>query len=61
MFERESLRSGHKGGDKECVYQEEAIECRELGDVTAAVATCPSDVSYPKKRNKKGWQSTETN
>jgi len=50
---------------KKCVNQEAAEEVLELGDITAVVvgadAVCFSDVSYPQKRNRKGWRTTETN
>jgi hypothetical protein len=54
-----------KGGDKKCVNREQAKGHRELGDVTAAVvgvdAVHSFDVSYPQKRNRKDWKSTESN
>ena len=54
------MESYTKGGDGKCVNQEEAEEVLELGDPTADVgAAYSSDVSYPQKKNKKGWKITE--
>ena len=48
--------------DKDKINQEEVKGVLELGDVTVAVAgldtVWPSDVSYPQKKNRKGWKST---
>jgi len=42
------------------VTQDEVEEVLELGDPTADVgAVYSSDVSYPQKKNKKGWKITK--
>jgi len=60
--DEELLESYKKGGDEKCVTQDQVEEVLELGDPTAGVgAVYSSDVSYPQKRSKKDWRTTETN
>ena len=51
-----------KGGDKKCVNQKEAKARLGIVGVTVGVDVVHfSDVSYPQKKNRKGWKTTETN